>query len=120
VLEDDDLVGNAARLESVMRRHHEELAANHPSVGLFRNIGLFGVLELVKDRATNEPLSPYNVTNEVMGRINRFLLDHGVMAMVRWHTIGTNPPLCITEAELAEGFEVLDAALAIADAAMEG
>ncbi len=120
VLEDDDLVGNAARLGSVMRRHHEELAANHPSVGLFRNIGLFGVLELVKDRATNEPLSPYNVTNEVMGRINRFLLDHGVMAMVRWHTIGTNPPLCITEAELAEGFEVLDAALAIADGAMEG
>jgi taurine--2-oxoglutarate transaminase len=104
----------------VLRRFHEDLAANHPSVGLHRNIGLFGVLELVRDPVTKEPLSPYNVTNEVMGRINRFLLDHGVMAMVRWHTIGTNPPLCITEEELREGFEVLDAALGIADEAMDG
>ena len=119
VMEDDDLVGHAKRMEPMMRRHHEELAARHPSVGLWRNIGLFGVLELVKDAVTKAPLSPYNVTNEVMGRINRFLLDHGVMAMIRWHTIGTNPPLCITEQELAEGFEVLDDALAIADAAME-
>ena len=31
----------------------------------------------------------------------------------------TNPPLCITEDQLAEGFEILDGSLAIADAAME-
>jgi taurine--2-oxoglutarate transaminase len=118
VMEDDDLVANAKRLEPVLRRHHEELAAKHPSVGLHRNIGLFGVLELVKDPVTKEPLSPYNVTNDVMRSIDRYLLDHGVMGMIRWHTIGTNPPLCITEQELAEGFEVLDGALALADAAM--
>ena len=33
VLEDDDLVGNAKRMEPVMRAHHEALAAKHPSVG---------------------------------------------------------------------------------------
>ena len=44
VLEQDDLIGNAKRLEPVMRSHHEELAARHPSVGLHRNIGLFGIL----------------------------------------------------------------------------
>jgi hypothetical protein len=31
----------------------------------------------------------------------------------------TNPPLCVTEEELAEGFEIIDGALEIADAAME-
>ena len=117
VLEGDDLVGNAARLEPVMRRHHEELAAKHPSVGLHRNVGLFGILELVKDRGTMEPLSPYNVTNEVMVALNRALLERGLFTMVRWNGIMTNPPLCITEEQLQDGFAIIDEALAVADAA---
>jgi taurine--2-oxoglutarate transaminase len=118
VLEQDDLVGNAKRLEPVMRRHHEELADKHPSVGLHRNIGLFGILELVKDRATMEPLSPYNVTNEVMVEVNRALLDRGLFTMVRWNGIMTNPPLCITEEQLQDGFAIIDEALAVADGAI--
>src|SRR6187200_2409342 len=51
VYEEDDLIGNAARLDSVMRRHHEDLAAKHPSVGAHRNLGLFGILDLVRSRA---------------------------------------------------------------------
>ena len=50
VMEQDDLVGNAKRMGEVMARHHAELADKHPSVGRVRNLGLFGVLELVKDR----------------------------------------------------------------------
>ena len=117
MLEQDDLIGNAKRLEPVMRSHHEGLAARHPSVGLHRNIGLFGILELVKDRETMEPLSPYNVTNEVMVAVNRALLDRGLFTMVRWNGIMTNPPLCITEEQLQDGFGVIDEALAVADAA---
>jgi taurine---2-oxoglutarate transaminase len=118
VLEQDDLVGNAKRLEPVMRHHHEELAAKHPSVGLHRNIGLFGILELVRDRDTMEPLSPYNVTNEAMVGVNRSLMERGLFTMVRWNGIMTNPPLCITEEQLQEGFEIIDDALGVADAAM--
>ena len=118
VLEQDDLVGNAKRLEPVMRRHHEELADKHPSVGLHRNIGLFGILELVKDRATMEPLSRYNVTNDVMVQVNRALLDRGLFTMVRWNGIMTNPPLCITAEQLQDGFAIMDEALAVADAAI--
>jgi taurine---2-oxoglutarate transaminase len=117
VLEQDDLVGNAKRLEPVMRKHHEELAAKHPSVGLHRNIGLFGILELVRNRETMEPMSPYNVTNETMIAVNRALMERGLFTMVRWNGIMTNPPLCITEEQLQEGFEIIDAALAVADAA---
>jgi taurine--2-oxoglutarate transaminase len=118
VMEDDDLVGNAKRLEPVMRGHHEELAAKHPSVGLHRNIGLFGILELVTDRDTMTPLSPYNVNNDTMVAINRALLERGVFTMIRWNGIMTNPPLCITEEQLQEGFEAIDEALAIADRAI--
>ena len=120
VMRSDDLVGNAKRMGEVLRTHHERMAERHPSVGLHRNLGLFGVLELVKSRETMEPLSPFNATNEVMGKINRFLLDNGVYTMIRWNHVMTNPPLCINEEELGEAFDVMDKALEIADQAMEG
>jgi len=103
-----------------MRRHHEELAAKHPSVGAHRNIGLFGILELVRSRDTMEPLSPFNVVNETMASINRALLERGLFTMIRFNGIMTNPPLSITEEQLGEGFAIIDEALAIADAAVEG
>jgi taurine--2-oxoglutarate transaminase len=118
VLEEDDLVGNAKRLEPVMRRHHEELLAKHPSVGRVRNIGLFGIVELVESRETMRPLSPYNVVNETMQAVNRAMLDRGLFTMIRFNGIMTNPPLCITEDQLEEGFAIVDEALAVADAAV--
>ena len=118
VLEEDDLVGNARRMGEVMARHHEELTEKHPSVGRVRNLGLFGIVELVKSRETMEPLSPFNVLNETMASVNRALLDRGLFTMVRFNGIMTNPPLCITEEQLAEGFEIIDDVLSIADDAM--
>src|SRR3954452_17038811 len=48
VYEEDDLIGNADRLGPVMRRHHQRLAERHPSIGASRNLGLFGILDLVR------------------------------------------------------------------------
>jgi taurine--2-oxoglutarate transaminase len=115
VYEEDDLVGNAKRMGVLMRGHHEELMARHPSVGGVRNIGLFGIIELVRDRATMEPLCPFNGTSEEMQAVGRSLLDQGLYTLIRWHGIMTNPPLCITEEELAEGFQIIDGALEISD-----
>jgi taurine--2-oxoglutarate transaminase len=67
-----------------------------------------------------EPLSPFNQMNDTMQRLNRFLLDNGLATFIRWWNVMTNPPLCITEEQLAEGFEIIDRAVAIADEAMEG
>jgi len=116
--EEDDMVGNARRMGQVMARHHEALLKKHPSVGLTRSIGLFGILELVKSRSTMEPLAPFNGTSEPMKAVNRYFREHGLYTFVRWHTIMTNPPLCITEDQLAEGFEIVDRALDIADEAV--
>ena len=64
-----------------------------------------------------EPLAPFNGTSPEMKAIGQALLDAGLFTFVRWNTIMTNPPLCITEAELDEGFEILDSALEIGDRA---
>jgi thioredoxin reductase (NADPH) len=49
-------------------RHHEELAEKHPSVGRVRSIGLFGIVELVRNRETMEPMAPFNGTSDEMAR----------------------------------------------------
>jgi len=118
VYEEDGLIENSRKMGEVLARHHQELKAKHPCVGDVRSIGLFGVIDLVKN-AAGEPMSPYNVTNETMGKINRFLLDRGIYTMVRWWSVMTNPPLIIGEAQLAETFAVIDEALTIGDEAME-
>jgi taurine--2-oxoglutarate transaminase len=116
--EEDDMVGNAHRLGAVLARQHQRLKERHPCVGAVRNIGLFGAIELVRSRRTLEPLAPFNGTSPEMKVVAQSLLDAGLFTFVRWNTIMTNPPLCITEAELDEGFEILDTALEIGDRAV--
>src|SRR4051812_40549211 len=55
VYEEDGLLDNAARMGARMREHHERLAARHPSVGAHRNLGLFGIIDLVRSREPYEP-----------------------------------------------------------------
>jgi taurine--2-oxoglutarate transaminase len=112
VYEDEDLIGNARRLGVVMQDLMKGLASKHDIVGDTRSIGLFGIVELVKDRKTKEPLAPYNGTSEPMQKLARFFRDEGLYTFVRWNTFFTNPPLSITEEELRHGFEIIDRGLA--------
>jgi taurine--2-oxoglutarate transaminase len=114
--EEDDMIGNARRLGPVMKQQHEELAAKHPSVGAYRSIGLFGIVELVRDRATKEPLAPFGQTSAATRKLSESLREEGLYTFVRWHTFFTNPPLCITDAQLREGFAMIDRALAAMEA----
>jgi taurine--2-oxoglutarate transaminase len=118
VYEEDDLIGNAARLGPVMRAHHERLAAEHPSVGAIRNLGLFGIIDLVRSHDPWTPLTPFNGSSDEMKAIGTFFRDNHLYTMIANNSIHTNPPLCITEEQLAEGFEVIGQALAIADRAV--
>jgi len=117
--EEDDMVGNSARMGAVLQRHHKKLQERHPCVGATRSIGLFGAIELVRDRRTMEPLAPFNGTSPEMKAIGQALLEAGLYTFVRWNTIMTIPPLCITEAQLDEGFEILDSALEVGDRAIQ-
>jgi taurine--2-oxoglutarate transaminase len=103
----------------VMGELMDELKAEHKSVGDVRNIGLFGVIELVKNRATKEPLAPYTGGGPEMTKLGAFLKDKGVYAFTWRNLLHTNPPLCVTEAELREVFTIINEALAIADEAVK-
>jgi taurine--2-oxoglutarate transaminase len=118
VYESDGLIENSARLGKAMRRHHEDLYDRHPSVGAHRNLGLFGILDLVRSREPYEPLTPFNGTSDEMKAVGAFLRQNGLYTMIANNSIHTNPPLSITEEQLAEGFGIIDRALEIADRAI--
>ena len=120
VYEEDDLVGNAARLDPVLRAHHEDLARKHPSVGAHRSIGLFGILDLVRSHDPWTPITPFNGTSDEMKAIGKFFRENGLYTMMANNSIHTNPPLSITADQLAEGFAIIDRALDIADQAVKG
>ncbi|HEY5907114.1 MAG TPA: aminotransferase class III-fold pyridoxal phosphate-dependent enzyme [Vicinamibacteria bacterium] len=118
VYEDEKIIENAAHMGQILRQRMDELTAKHPSVGSARNIGLFGIFELVRDRKSYEPLAPYNGTSEEMAALSKFFREQGLYTFVRWNTFFTNPPLVITEAQLDEGLRIVDKGLEITDRAV--
>ncbi len=119
VYEEDDLIARARRMGAVLARHHADLAARHPSVGAVRSIGLFGVIELVRNRTTRQPMAPMNGSSPEMAALGKFFRQEGLFTFVRWNYFFTNPPLTITEAEMAEAFAIIDRGLEITDKAVE-
>jgi taurine--2-oxoglutarate transaminase len=118
VYEADGLIENARRMGSLMADLTTDLAMRHPSIGVARSIGLFGLIELVRDRARRVPLAPFNATSPEMTALARFFRDEGLYTLVRWNTFFTNPPLCITDSELREAFGIVDRGLEITDKAV--
>ena len=102
----------------VMRGLLEDLQARHPSVGATRSIGLFGIVEVVRNRETREPMAPFNGSSPEMQALGKFFKQEGLYTFVRWNTFFTNPPLCITEGELREAFAIIDKGLEITDQAV--
>jgi taurine---2-oxoglutarate transaminase len=115
VYEDDRLIENARTMGVVMTQLLADLQRRHRSVGAVRSIGLFGIVELVRDRLTREPLAPFNGFSAEMAALGAFFRQEGLYTVVRWNSFYTNPPLCINEAELREGFAIIDRALEITD-----
>ena len=115
VMRDDKIVEHSAEMGPVLHRLLTDLGEQHPSVGEVRSIGLFGIIELVRDRHTHEPITPWNASSPEMNALRKYLSDHGVFLYTHWHTILIIPPLIITEEQLAEGFKVIDQALNITD-----
>jgi taurine--2-oxoglutarate transaminase len=117
VMKELGIVEHAAAMGPVLHKLMADLGETHPSVGDARNIGLFGILELVKDRKTKEPMAPWNGSSPEMVAFRKYCSDHGLFLYTHWHTVLIIPPLIITEEQLKEGFAVLDKALEITDKA---
>jgi taurine--2-oxoglutarate transaminase len=122
VYQEDGLINNAAEVGQHLGKRLEELKTKHISVGDVRYIGLFSVIELVKDKLTKEPMAARNAKGAeltTMNEIGAFLRDNGLFTFIKANMIFVAPPLCITQDQLDEGLEIIDRALTIPDQAVQ-
>ncbi|WP_460357286.1 aminotransferase class III-fold pyridoxal phosphate-dependent enzyme [Mycobacterium sp. ZZG] len=115
-MEDEGMVANAARIgEQVLGPGLRDLAARHRSVGEVRGLGVFWAIELVADQATREPLAPYGGSSPAMAAVLAACKSGGMLPFANFNRIHAVPPCNVTDDEVAEGLQILDAALTVAD-----
>ncbi len=122
IYEDEDLISNAAGMGKYIDQQVEQLKQKHPSIGDWRNTGLLGCLELVKNRETKEPMAPFNAKPDemvVMNKVAARLKELGMYTFVRWNYIFIAPPLCINKEQIDEGLMMISDAVSIADKVIE-
>jgi taurine--2-oxoglutarate transaminase len=118
IYETDGLIENTVAMGKYMDEQLELLKQKHPSIGDFRNTGLLGCIELVKNRSTKEPMAPFNAKPDEMGVMNKVaarLKELGLYTFVRWSYIFVAPPLCVTKEQIDEGLAIISEAIKIAD-----
>jgi taurine---2-oxoglutarate transaminase len=121
IYEDDGLIENTVAMGKYMEEQVELLKIKHPSIGDFRNTGLLGCIELVKNRTTKEPFAPFNAKPDemvVMNKVAAKLKELGLYTFVRWSYIFVAPPLCVTKEQIDEGLAIISEAIKITDQAM--
>ncbi len=118
IYEKENLNDRAADMGKYIDQSVEKLKAKHPSIGDFRNTGMLGCIELVKNRETKEPLAPFNAKPSEMGAMTQVaakIRELGMFTFVKWNFIFVAPPLTITREQVDEGMEILSKAISIAD-----
>lgn len=121
VYRSENLIDRSRELGKVLRKGLTDLAEKHPVIGEIRGAGLHQLIEIVKNRTTREPMSPFNgALSEPMKKAATYLKSNGVSTITRWNMIFNTPPLIITEEQIHEGLHVLDGALSLLDDYYEG
>lgn len=118
VYEEEKLIDHAAQMGKYIEDKVEQLKQRHSCIGDFRNTGLLGCIELVKNRKTKEPMAPFNAKADdmkIMNRVASKIRESGMYTMLRWNYIFIAPPLIITEEQIDEGLKIISDALSIAD-----
>jgi taurine--2-oxoglutarate transaminase len=119
-MREEGIVENAATIgDTVIGPALREIAERHKCVGEVRGLGVFWALDLVKDKATREPLVPYNAAgaaNAPMAEFAAACKAEGLWPFVNMNRTHVVPPCTVSEAEVKEGLAALDEALSVADA----
>jgi taurine--2-oxoglutarate transaminase len=118
IYEEDNLLENAREMGKYMEQQVDKLKDIHPSIGDFRNTGLLGCIEVVKNRKTKEPMAPFNAKPDemvVMNKVAARIKELGMYTFVRWNYIFCAPPLIVTKEQIDEGLAIISEALKIAD-----
>ncbi|MEP6749114.1 MAG: aminotransferase class III-fold pyridoxal phosphate-dependent enzyme [Bacteroidota bacterium] len=118
IYEDDGLIANTVAMGQYMNGQAALLKQKHPSIGDFRNTGLLGCFELVKNRKTKEPIAPFNAKPDemvVMNKVAAKIKELGMYTFVRWNYIFVAPPLIVTKEQIDEGLAIISEAITLAD-----
>jgi taurine--2-oxoglutarate transaminase len=114
--EREDLI---QRSRTLGRRMFVELLAMKDRVPVIGDVrggrGLFAVVELVRDRSSRTPVSPWPARHPSMDALVRKGLDAGVSFAVRGNLIVLAPPLVIEENDLADALSLLERLLGSLD-----
>ncbi|MCF7747086.1 aminotransferase class III-fold pyridoxal phosphate-dependent enzyme [Sulfitobacter sp. M39] len=99
LIDDLNLVSNAAEVGGYLNASMKEALGDHPNVGDIRGEGLLCAVEYVADKADATPLDP---AAKVGAAISAAMLERGVIAraMPQGDITGFAPPFCITRAEV--------------------
>jgi adenosylmethionine-8-amino-7-oxononanoate aminotransferase len=107
VVMNEGLADNVNRLSPRLEAGLAEIAKN-PNIGELRGVGFMWALEAVKDKATK---TPFDGSLSVSERIANTCTDLGLICRPLGQSIVLCPPFILTEAQMDEMFEKLDAAL---------
>ena len=118
VYEEEDIFANVERQGTYLAERLEHMKRDFACVGDVRYKGLFSVIELVRDKATKEPLAPFNGTSSEMGLLAGHLKSKRVYAFTRFNMLWICPPLIITTEELKHGLDAVEESLAIVNGAL--
>jgi taurine--2-oxoglutarate transaminase len=105
----------------VLAKRFKALRAAHETVGECRSIGLFGMVEFVKDSKTEDPIvsygeDPKGIMKQILGK----LVEAGFWTYTHENMVAVSPPLIITEKELNEALDILDKVCTWADQTFAG
>ena len=119
IFEEEGILENVRKVsDTVIAPRLAEIAHKHPSVGEVRGLGYFWALELVRDRETREPLVPFNASGAAAGPMTEFSAAckaQGLWPFTHFNRAHVVPPCTTTAEEMAEGLDILDRALEVAD-----
>ena len=118
IYEKENLNENATNIGLYTDKLIKKLIKKHPSIGDWRNTGMLGCIELVKNRKTKEPLAPFNASMSEMKQMNQVtskLRELGMFTYCKWNFIFIAPPLIATKEEIDEGIDIISKALSLAD-----
>ena len=100
---DEDLIDNAERVGAFLLAELRRLQDKYEFIGDVRGAGLLLGVDLVKNRATREPLARAVSEEVFLGALRRGLLLMGYFSRIR-----INPPLILSESEARDGIAILD------------
>lgn len=118
VYEEEHLFENVEVQGKYLAERLEAIKRKYACVGDVRYKGLFSILELVKDKASKEPLAPFNGTSPQMTKLTAHLKARHLYTFVRFNTVMVCPPLVINKEELDYGLSIIEEALALVDEMM--